>query len=148
MESTESTKITIRKALWEDHEAISVILAEAFNVKAGSNRRWWNIISDSLAFPYVVEINGEIKGTATLYILEKLIHSGGKVGLIEDVAVSPSARGLGLGKMLIDTLVELANKQGCYKVNLSCTEHNVPFYEKCDFYRHEITMRKDLRSNK
>lgn len=147
MESTESKEIIVRKAIWEDHDDISSILAKAFEVKAGSTRRWWNIISDSSAFPYVVEVDGIIAGTATLYVLEKLIHSGGKVGIVEDVAVSEYARGLGLGKLLIDTLVEQAENQNCYKVVLSCSEDNVPFYEKCDFYRHEITMRKDL-SNK
>lgn len=144
MESTESKEIIVRKAVWEDHEVISAILAHAFDVKAGSNRRWWNIISDSSAFPHVVEVDGAIMGTATLYVLEKLIHSGGKVGLIEDVAVSEEARGLGLGRLLIETLTEHADKQGCYKVVLSCSEDNVAFYEKCDFYRHEVTMRKDL----
>jgi glucosamine-phosphate N-acetyltransferase len=147
MESTESKEIIVRKAVWEDHEFISNILANAFEVKAGSNRRWWNIISDSSAFPHVVEVDGIVMGTATLYILEKLIHSGGKVGLIEDVAVSEKARGLGLGKLLIETLTHHADKQRCYKVILSCSEENVAFYEKCDFYRHEVTMRKDL-SNK
>jgi glucosamine-phosphate N-acetyltransferase len=147
MESTESKEIIVRKAVWEDQEVISAILATAFDVKAGSNRRWWNIISDSSAFPYVVEVDNVVMGTATLYVLEKLIHSGGKVGLIEDVAVSEEARGLGLGKLLIETLTEHADKQRCYKVVLSCSENNVPFYEKCDFYRHEVTMRKDL-SNK
>jgi len=147
MESTESKEIIVRKATWEDHDNIAPILANAFEVKAGSTRRWWNIISDSSAFPYVVEVDGIVAGTATLYILEKLIHSGGKVGIVEDVAVSEYARGLGLGKLLIDTLVEQAEKQNCYKVILSCAEHNVAFYEKCDFRRHEVTMRKDI-SNK
>lgn len=144
MESTESKEIIVRKATWEDHDNISPILANAFEVNAGSTRRWWNIISDSSAFPYVVEVDGIVAGTATLYILEKLIHSGGKVGIVEDVAVSEYARGLGLGKLLIDTLVEQAEKQNCYKVVLSCAEHNVAFYEKCDFRRHEVTMRKDI----
>ena len=144
MENTESKEIIVRKAIWEDHDDISSILAKAFEVKAGSTRRWWNIISDSSAFPYIVEVDGIIAGTATLYVLEKLIHLGGKVGIVEDVAVSEYARGLGLGKLLIDTLVEQAEKQNCYKVVLSCSEDNVLFYEKCDFYRHEITMRKDL----
>lgn len=144
MESTESKEIIVRNAVWEDHDDISSILTNAFKVKTGSTRRWWNIISDSSAFPYVVEVDGNIAGTATLYILEKLIHSGGKVGIIEDVAISEYARGLGLGKLLIETLTDYADKQKCYKVILSCSENNVPFYEKCDFYRHEITMRKDI----
>jgi len=147
MENTESKEIIVRKAIWEDHDNISPILANAFEIKTGSTRRWWNIISDSSAFPYVVEVDGIVAGTATLYILEKLIHSGGKVGIVEDVAVSEYARGLGLGKLLIDTLVEQAKKQNCYKVVLSCAEHNVAFYEKCDFHKHEVTMRKDI-SNK
>jgi len=144
MENTKSKEIIVRKAIWEDHDDISSILAKAFEVKAGSTRRWWNIISDSSAFPYIVEVDGIMAGTATLYVLEKLIHLGGKVGIVEDVAVSEYARGLGLGKLLIDALVEQAENQNCYKVVLSCGEDNVLFYEKCDFYRHEITMRKDL----
>lgn len=146
MESKEPNEIIVRKANWEDHEDIVSILSNAFDVKAGSTRRWWNILSDSSIFPYVVEVDGEVRATATLYILEKLIHNGGKVGIIEDVAVSKRARGMGLGKMLIDELSDQADSHKCYKVILSCSEDNVGFYEKCDFYKHEITMRKDLSS--
>lgn len=147
MEGTEPKEIIIRKAVWEDHDIISSILSNSFDVKSGSTRRWWNIMSDSSAFSYVAEMDGQVKGTATLYVMEKLIHSGGKVGIIEDVAVSEDTRGIGLGKMLIDALSEQADKQDCYKVILSCSEENVKFYEKCDFYRHEVTMRKDLKDN-
>lgn len=144
MENTKSKEIIVREATWEDHEGISSILYNSFDVKSGSTRRWWNMLADSLVSPYVVEVDGEVSGTATLYVMEKLIHSGGKVGVIEDVAVSKHARGLGLGKMLIEALSERAERQGCYKVILSCSEDNVAFYEKCDFYRHEVTMRKDI----
>jgi glucosamine-phosphate N-acetyltransferase len=147
MESKESKEIIVRKAQWEDHDSISHILSKSFDIKSGSTRRWWNILSDSSVFPYVVEIDGEVRGTATLYVLEKLIHSGGKVGIIEDVAVSEYARGKGLGKILIDELSNQANLHGCYKVILSCSEENVEFYKKCDFYKHEVTMRMDLKSD-
>lgn len=40
-------------------------------------------------------------------------------------------RGLGLGKLLIDTLLRLGDVVGCYKVLLDCSDDNVPFYERC-----------------
>jgi len=144
MESEKPKEIIIRKAIWEDHDDISHILHHAFNTKSGSTRRWWNILSDTNAFPYVVVIDGFIVGTATLYILEKLIHTGGKVGIIEDVAMHERSRGLGVGKKIIDHLIEHAKLNNCYKVILSCNKNNIGFYEKCGFYKHEITMRKDL----
>jgi len=144
MESKNSKEIIIRKATWEDHEDISRILQSAFETKSGSTRRWWNILSDHNVFPHVVVVDGFIMGTATLYILEKLIHTGGKVGIIEDVAIHENSRGLGIGKKIIDHLVEHAKTNNCYKVILSCSKENVGFYEKCGFYNHEITMRKDL----
>ena len=144
MEVEEPIQIIIRKATWEDHDDIVHTLQNAFGTKSGSTRRWWNILSDNNAFPYVVVVGGFVMGTATLYILEKLIHTGGKVGIIEDVAMHERSRGLGIGKQLIEHLIESANKNGCYKVILSCSESNVGFYEKCGFYNHEITMRKDL----
>lgn len=144
MESKQSKEVIVRKAIWEDHEQISIILTNSFDVKSGSTRRFWNMLLDASALPLVAELDGQVVGTATLYILEKLIHDGGKVGLIEDVAVGEEARGLGVGKHLIDQLVDYAKSSNCYKVILSCSESNVGFYKKCDFYRHEVTMRKDL----
>ncbi len=144
MESKKPKKIIIRKATWEDHDDISHVLENAFETKSGSTRRWWNILADTNAFPHVVEIDGFIMGTATLYILEKLIHTGGKVGIIEDVAMHERSRGLGAGKQLIEYLIEHAEENKCYKVILSCNKSNIGFYEKCGFYNHEITMRKDL----
>jgi glucosamine-phosphate N-acetyltransferase len=41
---------------------------------------------------------------------------------------------------LIDALVRVAKQQGCYKVILDCTEHNVLFYEKCGLSRKEVQM--------
>ena len=51
-----------------------------------------------------------------------------------------SVRGKGLGKKIIDALVFLAEKCGCYKVILDCEEHNIKFYEKCGFRLKEVEM--------
>lgn len=77
---------------------------------------------------------------ATLLVEYKFIHEAGKCGHIEDVVVDSAARGLGLGKIIIRRLVELAYEAGCYKVILDCSEKNVPFYNRCGFKQTEVCM--------
>ena len=50
----------------------------------------------------------------------------------------------GVGKTIIDSLVEIAKEEGCYKVILNCSNENVPFYIKCGFKLTENEMRMDL----
>lgn len=87
---------------------------------------------------------GRIVGTASLLIENKLIHNCGRVGHIEDVVVDEYYRHQNIGRELIDTCIEHARKCECYKVVLSCNEANVPFYERCGFRVHEVTMRLDI----
>jgi glucosamine-phosphate N-acetyltransferase len=85
-----------------------------------------------------------ILGTGTLVIEQKFIHSGGRVGKIEDVAVHPDNQRIGIGKLIVRKLIELASEAKCYKVILSCSEKNVAFYKRTGFRKHEYTMRLDL----
>lgn len=85
-----------------------------------------------------------IVGTATLAIEQKFIHNGGKVGKIEDVAVHPDYHGLGIGRLLIERILELAKEANCYKAILTCADHNIKFYKILGFREHENSMRIDL----
>ncbi|KAL7717083.1 glucosamine 6-phosphate N-acetyltransferase [Entamoeba marina] len=69
--------------------------------------------------------------SGTLLVETKFIHRGGLVGHIEDIVVSSEYRGLNLGKLLIETLLNIAKEKGCYKVILDCEDKVVKFYEKC-----------------
>ena len=82
----------------------------------------------------------KLVAAATLLVEYKFIHEAGKCGHIEDVVVDSSARGLGLGKIIIRRLVELAHEAGCYKVILDCSEKNVAFYNRCGFTQNEVCM--------
>jgi len=84
----------------------------------------------------------KIIGTGTILIEHKLIHGLGKVAHIEDIVTDSKFRGLGLGKYLIDQLVVIAQKEGCYKVILDCGEHNIGFYAKCGFDKKGVQMSK------
>ena len=67
------------------------------------------------------------------------------MGLIEDVAVNPDQRGNGIGKKLIENLIDKSIKAGCDKICLSSSKENVPFYEKTGFHVNELQM--ILRNN-
>ena len=89
-------------------------------------------------------VDDKVIATGTIYIERKFIHNLGKVGHIEDVVVDSNYRGQGLGKKMINILVDRAKKEKCYKVILDCSEKNVGFYEKCGFVKHEVEMRMYL----
>ncbi|ELP94562.1 hypothetical protein EIN_488770 [Entamoeba invadens IP1] len=56
---------------------------------------------------------------------------GKYIGHIEDVVVSSTCRGNGLGKFLIETLIKLGRNNNCHKIILDCKDRVKPFYEKC-----------------
>ncbi|XP_028087709.1 glucosamine 6-phosphate N-acetyltransferase isoform X1 [Camellia sinensis] len=92
----------------------------------------------------VIEDNrsGKIVATGSVFTEKKFIRNCGKVGHIEDVVVDSSARGMQLGKKIVEFLIDHARSTGCYKVILDCSTDNRVFYEKCGFKQKEIQMVK------
>ena len=76
----------------------------------------------------VIEDNNKIIGSGTLLIENKVIHNMGSVGHIEDIIIHNNYRKLGLGKKIIDELVNISIKANCYKIILDCSEKNSNFY--------------------
>ena len=101
------------------------------------------IKSDKNYKVYVAVLNSKIVGTATIFIEQKFIHSGGKVGHIEDVSIRKKFQDKGVGQKIVKALLEYAKKKGCYKTILDCTDDLVSFYEKIGFKRHSDSMRFD-----
>lgn len=93
---------------------------------------------------FVAIANGRVVGVASILIEQKFVLRAAKFGHIDEVAVAVECQGRGIGRRLIETLVEEAKKERCAKVRLDCREENVPFYEKCGFDRHEFMMQMDL----
>jgi glucosamine-phosphate N-acetyltransferase len=93
---------------------------------------------------YVARLDGRVVGTATLLVEDKFIHSGGRVGHVEDVAVQQGYEKHGIGAALVRHATEEARRLGCYKVILNCYDRLVPFYERLGYHRHDVGMRCDL----
>ena len=89
-------------------------------------------------------IDDQVAGTASVFIEPKFINSGGVVGHIEDVAVNQRFQKHGVGRALVQHLLEVCREFRCYKVILDCAEGVIPFYERIGFHRWERAMRIDL----
>lgn len=81
-----------------------------------------------------------IVGTGALIVERKFIHQLGLVGHIEDIAVAKDQQGKKLGLRIIQALDFVAEKVGCYKTILDCSEANEGFYVKCGFKRAGLEM--------
>ncbi|KAI9319802.1 glucosamine 6-phosphate N-acetyltransferase-like protein [Dichotomocladium elegans] len=96
-------------------------------------------------FLVCIETSNTIVACATLIVEHKFLHHCGQSAHIEDVVVDDTQRGKRLGIRLIDQLKYMSEELGCYKIILNCTQHNIPFYEKCDMKVAQVQMTRYLR---
>lgn len=148
MEDQEQHKIKVRLAATDDLTRICEIYSQHFGHTEAPARQWWNILEDNNITYIVVEADDRVVGVSSMITINKLIRSGNRIALIEDVAVDKSARGLGIGSMMIKHLQKLAVERNCYKTILNCSKKNAGFYERLGFYKKEIQMRWDRPQRK
>ena len=94
----------------------------------------------------VVELGGEVVAFANFYRWK----AGGNCS-IGNVIVSPAARGRGVGRYLIEQMINLAfSKHQATEVTVSCFNQNVTgllLYPKLGFQPYAIEERKDKKGN-
>jgi glucosamine-phosphate N-acetyltransferase len=105
---------------------------------------WQTYLDNQHITTLVAEKYEKIIATGSVLIEQKFLRGGGKVGHIEDIVVDNRSREKGVGKAIVDELVDIAKDRGCYKAILNCSNENVPFYIKCGFRLTENEMRIDL----
>lgn len=91
--------------------------------------------------------NGRELGHAYLYVLTNDQHAE-PFGFIEDVFVEEAARGRGVGRELLKTLIEEAKKEGCYKVIATSRQGRIDvhaWYQRLGFRDHGTEFRMDFK---
>lgn len=89
---------------------------------------------------FVIEINKIIIGTVTVLFEQKFINNNALYAHIEDVVILPVERGKGIGKMLIDYVIQICKDYSVKKIVLNCSEELQNFYSKNDFINDGICM--------
>ena len=82
----------------------------------------------------------ELVGLGSIFIEKKIIHKFSNCGHIEDIVIDSEFRGKGLGKKLINYLINYGRDNKCYKIILNCENKNIKFYEKNGFKKNQNQM--------
>ncbi len=96
----------------------------------------------------VAEEDGTLLGMATVSF-NLALRYGGEYCQLEELIVSPRARGRSLGGLLVQHVVDIASARGCAEIGLYLvehTEHNRPFYGKYGFEAVGSEMRQRLNA--
>ena len=139
------TQVEIRDACEGDLGGVLRVLAES-GLDGGESftleeaREQFARIRQRPGFRLLIAVaDGEIAGTYTLLIMEKLGKRGTPAGVVEDVAVLPSRQGQGIGRAMMEHAREACRQAGCYKLALSSNlrrEDAHRFYDSLGFERH------------
>ena len=103
-------------------EAVTVTLEHFADSGFGEKPVWW---------AFVAEVDGTIVGFALYYI--RYSTWKGQAMYLEDILVTNSMRGKGIGKILFDRLIEEAKEKQLHRIVWQVLEWNEPainFYKK------------------
>ena len=106
----------------------------------------WMKTKADVFYNVVIEHDDRIVANGMLMVERKFIWGLGKVGHIEEISVSESHQGKGLGKCIIEALNSVARNVGCLKTILDCDEDHEPFYIKCGYERTGLEMTQDFEA--
>jgi len=127
----------IRGVNKKDAESLNLLMKEGFGWE-DNNDFSQSFFSNKNIFCLVAESEkGQIMGSSSLHIIEKINR---KVGLIEDVVVFKKYRGKSVASSLVNQLISISKKEGCYKTILNTDSKTKSFYEKLGFTQKNFQM--------
>ena len=103
---------------------------------------WERYSNQQNIFGYCFFFNDKLIGYGSINFEMKL--KKGLMAYIEDVVVHKEFRNKKIGKMIVDYLIEVTQKEGCYKIKIDCSKNNILFYEKLGFKVNGFSMVKSL----
>ena len=154
-ENPSEGSIRIDQATREDLLALAGLLGELFAQESDfhpDNRKQLAglaLILDNPALGrlFVVRVDGVVAGMANALITVSTAE-GGRVAILEDVIVRERHRGLGLGRRLVEHVLDWARHEGMTRITLLTDHDNVAgqaFYRKLGFSASEMrVMRRSL----
>jgi (aminoalkyl)phosphonate N-acetyltransferase len=113
--------IHVRPATQDDFEYvyqfINLLEDEVFD-----REKQWEIYLENAANPNNIYLIAWAHSLAVGYLschVQNLLHHGGLVGEIQEMYVNENGRGHGIGKLLIDKVVEIATERGILQLEVT-----------------------------
>jgi GNAT superfamily N-acetyltransferase len=97
---------------------------------------WHRILANPQLHYFVADVAGQIVSTCTLTVILNLTRRAHPYGLVENVVTHPDFRKQGIGTKILQTALEMAWAQNCYKVMLLTgrkDQATLRFYERSGF---------------
>lgn len=126
------------------HSVIKLLqsISEFKPLKTEYSSNWTSYSKQTNVHSVVAIIDKRIVGYGAIVVEAKI--RGGKMGHVEDIVSHSKYRKKGIGKAILGALLDVAKANGCYKIALQCKEHNVKFYENCDYEISGVAMQMFL----
>lgn len=105
------------------------------------------IVADPKSTVYVAELDGTVVATAQLTYLRHLANHGALVAQVESVHTTARLRGHGIGRALMEFLIEQAGDAGAARMQLTSNAQRVEahrFYERLGFAASHVGMKLPL----
>ncbi len=149
-----SGEIIIKPALESDLPSIKPLLLElmdAMENTAGfdvehSIENCRTLLGEPSNYMLVARDGDEILGFINFTTRKTIMHPGPS-GLIDELVVAESSRGLGVGKQLIRAVADRCREIGCSEVEVSTETSNADarrFYKSCGFNEEAVLMELEL----
>jgi len=120
-QATESDLPAIEKLMAELMEAVDDGEGFSTNMVSGN---YQNLLNNDSSHILVAESDGAVTGIINVAIRRTLLHPGAS-GLIDELVVTESYRGKGVGKKLIHAAVERCRELGCCEIEVSTEVTNI-----------------------
>ncbi len=134
------SNITIRRMAESDLEIVSSIEREIFTDPWSVNA-FKTDLQNEMAFPMVAEFESKIVGYSNIYIVAGEAQIG-------NFAVASGFRKRGVGKLLMNEIMDKASENKCHVIFLEVRESNTPAVELYKSYGFSSAgQRKDYYSN-
>lgn len=118
--------VIVRDAVLADVERLDALLKAAYITRRSFAAGLRAAIQDGTARTFVVELDGEAVGIASL-------HDYGVCGYVAQVGVDPAYRRRGLGRRMTSALIDAADARGYEWLELDATAMAAPLYRELGF---------------
>lgn len=141
----------LREATLEDAAALAALLPEMDDgelavITHADVAQMRDLLAEMATYydfrAYLLFQGEKLVGSFSLMIFRSPSHGGARQAMLDAVVIARSARGTGLGQLMIGQALSFAKRAGCYKMSLSSnlkrkSAHR--FYEQLGFEQHGIS---------